>query len=341
MGVYSIGRNYSRDFDNAGIIECQYEPGLEAALNIVAESELNYNKLMQAVAKDELGYLQENGVEMVYESGTASGFIEKLKAFFLKIWEKIKGLFRKFFAMFDAMTKDDDKFLSKYKTKLTKVSVPSDFKFKGYKFTIDQGAKLVANNDTAIGSLIAEAQKRNDDKLNDFDMDEINEKIRGILIGDKGNYTAKEFSTALFEKLRNGESEKEEIENVTVGQIVTVLGSTKNLRKNADNNFKKMKKAIEEDIKRCDRAEKDILNDSNRDTDAKSVAISQYHREVEILRALLNANQLANGAMLTAIKQYGQQWKMVAAKLLKYMHESVEMDGDVVSESHVSNVDFI
>ena len=320
--------------------ECVFEAGMEGAMNIVAESEYNWQKLMEAVGIDELQYFVENGTELVSEAGE-TGFFAKVKEFFKKVWEKIKGLFRKFFAMFDAMTKDDDKFLSKYKTKLTKVSVPSDFKFKGYKFTIDQGAELVANNDTAIGSLIAEAQKRNDDKLNDFDMDEINEKIRGIVIGDKGNYTAKEFSTALFEKLRNGESEKEEIENVTVGQIITVLGSTKNLRKNADTNFKKMKKAIEEDIKRCDRAEKDILNDSNRSTDEKSVAISQYHREVEILRALLNANQLANGAMLTAIKQYGQQWKMVAAKLLKYMHESVEMDGDVVSESHVSNVDFI
>ena len=113
MGVYSIGRNYSRDFDNTGIVECQYEPGMEAALNIVAESELNFNKLMQAVAKDELGYLQENGVEMVYESGTASGFIEKLKAFFLKIWEKIKGLFRKFFAKINSYLIDDKKFADK------------------------------------------------------------------------------------------------------------------------------------------------------------------------------------------------------------------------------------
>ena len=56
---------------------------------------------------------------------------------------------------------------------------------------------------------------------------------------------------------------------------------------------------------------------------------------------LLNADQVANGATLTAIKQYGQQWKMTAAKLLKYVHESVEEDGDVVSESHISNVDFI
>ena len=56
---------------------------------------------------------------------------------------------------------------------------------------------------------------------------------------------------------------------------------------------------------------------------------------------LLNADQIANGATLTAIKQYGQQWKMTAAKLLKYVHESVEEDGDVVSESHISNVDFI
>ena len=332
--------------EGAGVIldestydECVYEAGIEGAMNIVAESEYNWQKLMEATGIDELQYFAENGTEMVYEA-SGTGFFAKAKDFFKKVWEKVKGLFRKFFGMFDAMVKDDAGFLSKYKTKLARGEIPSDFKIKGYNFTIDKKAEILDTTNSAITAIVNTITADNNGKLDEYDSDDINEQIRGIVLGDNGKYTDKEFSTALFENLRNGESDKEDIENITVGQIISALGSTKQLRKEAENNFKKIKKTIENSIKTCEQAEKKALNGTD-DTDTKSLNISKDHRKIEVYRMLLNADQVANGATLTAIKQYGQQWKMIAAKLLKYVHESVEEDGDVVSESHISNVDFI
>ena len=332
--------------EGAGVIldestydECVYEAGIEGAMNIVAESEYNWQKLMEATGIDELQYFAENGTEMVYEA-SGTGFFAKAKDFFKKVWEKVKGLFRKFFGMFDAMVKDDAAFLSKYKTKLARGEIPSDFKIKGYNFTIDKKAEILDTTNSAITAIVNTITADNNGKLDEYDSDDINEQIRGIVLGDNGKYTDKEFSTALFENLRNGESDKEDIENITVGQIISALGSTKQLRKEAENNFKKIKKTIENSIKTCEQAEKKALNGTD-DTDTKSLNISKDHRKIEVYRMLLNADQVANGATLTAIKQYGQQWKMIAAKLLKYVHESVEEDGDVVSESHISNVDFI
>ena len=332
--------------EGAGVIldestydECVYEAGIEGAMNIVAESEYNWQKLMEATGIDELQYFVENGTEMVYEA-SGTGFFAKAKDFFKKVWEKVKGLFRKFFGMFDAMVKDDAAFLSKYKNKLAKVQIPSDFKIKGYNFTIDKKATIKDTTNGDIANIVTTITADKDGKLAEYDSDDINEQIRGIVLGDKGKYTDKEFSTTLFENLRNGESDKEDIENITVGQIISALGSTKQLRKEAENNFKKIKKTIEDSIKTCEQAEKKALNGTD-DTDTKSLNISKEHRKIEVYRMLLNADQVANGATLTAIKQYGQQWKMTAAKLLKYIHESVEEDGDVVSESHISNVDFI
>ena len=317
--------------EGAGVIldestydECVYEAGIEGAMNIVAESEYNWQKLMEATGIDELQYFVENGTEMVYEA-SGTGFFAKAKDFFKKVWEKVKGLFRKFFGMFDAMVKDDAAFLSKYKNKLARVEIPSDFKIKGYHFTIDQKPEIVKTDNSAISTIVTTITNDDNGKLDEYDSDDINEQIRGIVLGDNGKYTDKEFSTALFENLRNGESDKEDIENITVGQIVSALGSTKQLRKEAEKNFKDIKRTI----------------DGTDDTDTKSLNISKEHRKIEVYRMLLNADQVANGATLTAIKQYGQQWKMTAAKLLKYVHESVEEDGDVVSESHISNVDFI
>ena len=332
--------------EGAGVIldestydECVYEAGIEGAMNIVAESEYNWQKLMEATGIDELQYFVENGSEMVYEA-SGTGFFAKAKDFFKKVWEKVKGLFRKFFGMFDAMVKDDAAFLSKYKNKLARVEIPSDFKIKGYNFTIDKKATIKDTTNGDIANIVTTITDDKDGKLPEYDSDDINEQIRGIVLGDKGKYTDKEFSTTLFENLRNGESDKEDIENITVGQIVSALGSTKQLRKEAEKNFKDIKKTIESSIKTCEQAEKKALNGTD-DTDTKSLTISKEHRKIEVYRMLLNADQVANGATLTAIKQYGQQWKMTAAKLLKYIHESVEEDGDVVSESHISNVDFI
>ena len=40
--------------------ECVFEAGMEGAMNIVAESEYNWQKLMEAVGIDELQYFVEN-----------------------------------------------------------------------------------------------------------------------------------------------------------------------------------------------------------------------------------------------------------------------------------------
>lgn len=321
--------------------ECVLEAGIEGAMNIVAESEYNWQKLMEAVGIDELQYFVENGTEMVYEA-SGTGFFAKAKEFFKKVWEKIKGLFRKFFAMFDAMIKDDAAFLSKYKNKLAKVQIPTDFKIKGYNFTIAQGpdCKGVDTVETIVDD-VTKTDTSDDKRLVEFDTDDVNEQVRGVVLGDNNKYSAKEFADEIFERLRNDERDKEDIENITVGTIVTQLSGTKQLRKEAENDFKTLKRQIESSIKECESAEKEALRSTDKDTDTKSLEISKKHRTIEVYRMLLNANQVANGAKLTAIKQCGQQWKMAAAKLLKYIHESVEMDGDVVSESHVSNVDFI
>ena len=193
--------------EGAGVIldestydDCVYEAGIEGAMNIVAESEYNWQKLMEATGIDELQYFVENGTEMVYEA-SGTGFFAKAKDFFKKVWEKVKGLFRKFFGMFDAMVKDDAAFLSKYKTKLARVEIPSDFKIKGYNFTIDKKAKIVDTTNGDITTIVNSITTDKDGKLDEYDSDDINEQIRGIVLGDNGKYTDKEFSTALFEKL--------------------------------------------------------------------------------------------------------------------------------------------
>ena len=86
----------------------------EASMVAVAESEAIYNNSMKEVGIAELRYFEENGQEMVYEPDDVKGFFGKIKAFFINLFQKIKGLIKKFIALFDSYTKSDKDFVNKY-----------------------------------------------------------------------------------------------------------------------------------------------------------------------------------------------------------------------------------
>lgn len=379
MGVYSIGRNYSRDFDNAGIIECQYEPGMEAALNIVAESELNFNKLMQAVAKDELGYLQENGVEMVYEAGAASSFIEKIKAFFLKIWEKIKGLFRKFFAKIDSFIKEDKSFVSKYKDRIINADV-KDFKFKGFKFTnLDKlksndvfdaagdvytksfgqefrNLKLDPSIDiTNIAKDIVnggkDTFKKEVENFNDNEQDLL-EDARGAVLG-ASSYTSTEFNEELFKYFRDDESSKQEKElsdlDLTKSDLLTIITTASKNQKDAEDDYKELDKEIKKVIKGLESLEKKLLNatpdkkgDSNK-SEIYSIAVQLTNISTRATKNCLAIAQVVNGAKLTALKDRNRQAKAICVALVgrKSIKESYDDYSYNEGASFLSELNFI
>lgn len=378
MGVYSIGRNYSRDFDNTGIVECQYEPGMEAALNIVAESELNFNKLMQAVAKDELGYLQENGVEMVYESGTASGFIEKLKAFFLKIWEKIKGLFRKFFAKINSYLIDDKKFADKYKDRIINANL-KDFKFKGFKFTnldsnsakasdmfdaalgkLDKG-KTFENYNKDYGSIVnsvnmnngstKEEIKRAVEKFNEDEQDLL-EEARGATI-NCGSCTSTEFTEELFKYFRDDETSKEEKELSDLGtnpsDLLSIISTTKKTIDLTKKDLSNFERSIKDITKALDKASRDLTNaipdkDKNKDDqEAMSIAVQVVNIWAKIRKDALAIAQVVNGAKLTAIKDRNRQAKAICVALVgrKSIKESYDDYSYNEGASFLSELNFI
>ena len=378
MGVYSIGRNYSRDFDNTGIVECQYEPGMEAALNIVAESELNFNKLMQAVAKDELGYLQENGVEMVYESGTASGFIEKLKAFFLKIWEKIKGLFRKFFAKINSYLIDDKKFADKYKDRVINANL-KDFKFKGFKFTNLDGNSVTAKDtfNAALGKLddgntfatynknygsIVDSVKMNNgskkeeikravEKFNDDEQDLL-EEARGATI-NCGSCTSTEFTEELFKYFRDDETSKEEKELSDLGtnpsDLLSIISTTKKTIDLTKKDLSDFERSIKDTTKALDKASRDLTNaipDKNKEKDAQeamSIAVQVVNIWAKIRKDALAIAQVVNGAKLTAIKDRNRQAKAICVALVgrKSIKESYDDYSYNEGASFLSELNFI
>ena len=67
-----------------------YKLGIEGGLMHVYENECNFNALMRAVGISELKYYNDTGRDLfVHEAGAFAGFIEKAKAFFKKVIERL------------------------------------------------------------------------------------------------------------------------------------------------------------------------------------------------------------------------------------------------------------
>lgn len=348
MGVYSIRNN---DIElSTGIVECAYEPGIEAAWAIVAESEANYNAIMQAVGVEELMVYESTGEEMVYEAGQISGFFGKVKEFFKKIWEKIKGLFQKFFAMFDSYTKNDKDFINKYKSQLLKVDT-RNFEYKGFNFDksklnislSDVEKKIEGQIENVVGVM---GTSLDTDKLDNYikaaeDKVDIVEKMRGAAIGES-SLTGAELTKELFKMFRSGEESKETLDNINVSDLLMNISANNDLKKNAEKAFKDLEKAIKDEIKTLEKAEREMTKSIPDAGELRAKQIRHANNVIYFKKEKMNILQVVNGAKLTAIKDLNRQSKAICVALMNYRpkNESFEFEDEYssVNEGFLSGV---
>jgi len=331
MGVYTS--NASVNFDTDSFIECQYEPGIEAAYHIVAESEANYNAIMQAVGIHELAVFESTGAEMIYEASDVKGFKEKVKQFIRNIWEKIKGLFRKFFAMLNSFLKTDKEFIDKYKKHLLQVNTRG-FKYKGFVFT-NLNYDLKAASDKMENLF----EDKTDTELNADDKDEIVESMRGII--DNSSYNAGEFSKRLFKFFRNEEEAKRELYKISVTQEILNISDNSRLKKEAQNAYSDLERVIKNKLREVENTGNEIIRKAKTEDEMKKAAndIKSYSNSVYFIKEQLNILQIINGAKLQAIKGQNRQSKAICVALMNYKpkNESYSFE-DSMNESFLSGV---
>lgn len=295
MGIFSTSTGYSSglsmDMDNV-------VPAFESAnytamsLQVVAEAEANHNAIMKAIGIHELAAFEETGEEIVYESGAASGFIAKVKQFFIKLWDKVKEIFHKFFTWLDSLTKDNKEFAKKYEAEARKrwSSIKDEFSVKGYKFTIkepnydaaeeraiDAYAKAIEIGSTILKNPQGESSvtkpdteeqynniKEENKKFSDKHSDAI-EAVRAGVVSELiekfngSSLTAEEMTKELFEGYRDGDTSKITLEKSDI-ELETCISELKNYsdtKKKADNAFKALKKRFDDTIKKCENLDKE------------------------------------------------------------------------------------
>lgn len=361
MGMFSTNNFYveSAIIDDESIIaqECFEDNMHVAALRVVAESENNWNQIMQAMAISELAAYEETGDADYYITESGSGFLESVKAFFRNLMEKVKGIFQKLISTIDSWAKDDKAFVNKYKDKILKATT-KDFEFEGYKFTYKIGnvvdVESVKNASLSDFEQYKDGQKDHYDKLKEeFSGDKLTDLLdeeRANLIKDystsgynSDSCDASDFNKELFEALRDGESSKNTIDNISPTDYIRVISNTADVKKNAKKAYDNVIKGIQKAYNSVDKAAKEIGKPVPKDANSADRgayvgfcgAFSGYLRNFETL------NVQAYGALLQAIKDENRQAKAVCVKLMSYKPKNESASYYEEGGSLLGNVRFI
>lgn len=341
------------------------------ATEVVAESSRLYNNIMKSVGIAELQYFEEHGSEVIYEAGDISSFIEKAKAFFKKLIDKVKAIFHAFMAKLSTYIKDDKAFARKYKNEFVDKwsKTKDDFEFKGYKFTIpeitDDSFSIPTTVEAAIQlELLSKATDissfgavtatlENHVKSIKDHREEYQDKLRGAVldiigITGKGDVDSSDFADYLFEGFRNGESSKTSIEKKDIANnsadIINDLETGANTKHKAEKISKATIKSIDNVIKKLEGFQKDargkiLEKDQAKKIDANlgSAIISYISEGISLLKNFEEYCTQATGAYLQALSDRNRQWKAVVAKVIaggkKMVEEGASLTDDALGGS--------
>ena len=340
-----------------------FEPTIEGALMHVYENACNYNAFMRAVGLAEMKYYQETGKELfLNEAGAFNGFIDKLKAFFKKVIEKIKSIFHKFMAVINQYRMTDAEFLKKYSSEIRRKNL-KDFEYNGWTFkelntvvtTVSNKAEIntyadivkdvIGGNGSAnfasdltksfAGGTVpnfssadynnAGTGDQTATKAEAFLTSEKKDEIVEAMRGKMLDTNNKYTSSEFIEELKKKcyGDDKEKF-NVKIDEWLGYISNAKDDIKTAEKAQKDITKAIEHLIKNIDSEEKEI----NKKINAKDAeAANKYSFKIlsatgDLYRHFSDILTTYYGTMIQALKDRNRQAKAICVKALSYKAES-------------------
>ena len=345
MAIYSVTRD-----DFAVEEEFAYNPGIEGALAIVAESEENYNKIMKAIGISELNYFEATGVEMVYEAGKIRALFDKVIEFFENLIKKVKAMYQRFVQWLDQYTKGGEEFVKKYETTIKNKDL-TGFKYEGFKFDNLGDIKSVLFTDGkkamgAVSEVFADATDLKDFKFDasrtkdgsaytkspvEKKVDEYRaianspdreDELRGEVFGNGGKVSAGEFTEKLFSFFRSGATGKKStttLDGDDVKESLTHIKSAKTDIANAKKAAKEVQEEIQKVITKLKTAKKKMENSYNT-TDGGAV-VSAVSACIKDYKTMMNLNVTIKGAYLSALRDRNRQARSMCFKALGYKAE--------------------
>lgn len=362
MSVYSGFINESNTYDSINIKNIINDDSInedqfddtDISTQIFIQNETNWYKLMRAVGISEL-YSIENDSAVLYES--TNGFFTKIKEFFLKIWEKIKAFFKKIIIRIDAISKNGVSFIKKYDKEISKIVVPSDFSYKGYRYT------HLNNNDLNPGTIDTDTEFKNEgfdlsnvdnivnitddkqldaikDAINELELDKVYNALRGRLLHTNSEIESNEWHSELYKYFRNGEDTREDIDNVDINNLKNIINNTSNMKSIIEKFAKDAKTEIDKEIKRVNNTEKNLeKNNVNSSQKAINVTSMAYRKLSTFLSTSLTLSTSFYEAAMNAVEEREKTAKSIITKLLTMRKSKDDSTNESFGFNHSSPLD--
>lgn len=315
---------------------------MEACYAGIAETEMNWNAIMEAAAETEMNYFMEHGEEYVYTE--ASGFGAKVAEFFKKIWEKIKGLFKKFAVMMGSLVGKDKDFVKKYAETIRRnmKNIPSDASIKGFPFKDIKSAPSQADMAAVVTGILDGGQDATFGiGKDDYDVTEANEKMRGVLFnkvcgGSASTMTDSEFRKELVDHIK-GESDDIAITTAAVNEALGHLEGSKDVRKTANDLYKNTEKLFKDAIKSAEKAESDGYK--KKDSDVNE--LKKMNQRINLAKAGASAVQVLCAVYLQSVKDFYAQQRKICVKVVTYKNVKEGATIEHVAEGAFAKVSLI
>lgn len=318
--------------------ESPYALGLEGGLMHVYENECNFNSIMKAAGLAELKYYKETGGDLfLQEAGAASGLIQRFVAFFKKMIEKVKQIFKKFVMKISSFVSTDSKFVKKYKKEVFKNF--KEFNFTGWKRLVNNADNVESALD--LGSLpsgealkadIIANTKNGFSKMNDDQITAKADEQRGEVL-KTSKVEADDFTDELHKALYGDNKEEFKVSSSDCALCFSIIENTKKSIKTAEDNEKKVTDSINSWIKQLEKAN-DLLSDKVDEKNSESIntKMAGITSMANLYRAYGNIATAAFSALIGALKDSNRQAKAICVKALNSgsrKDESALYGGDI------------
>lgn len=291
---------------------------VEDAYMLIAESEENWNNIMKACGYNELKNFAETAQPYVFTEASGNGFIASAKAFFAKIWQKIQSLFKKFLVMIGSFVQSDKSFVESNKATIGAAmsNIPSDAKFKGYKYTgLGKWTELVNTTKSEYSMLTAQASGEASDS------EKLKSSMRGKLAGG-GDLSEAEMRKKLYETFR-GSEEKEDLtfDHTLVTNAMKTLLSAAEVKTEANKAYKALSDYFNKIDGELNKLSKSITANYKADGEnakTASDALVSTNRAITANKDLAGMFQTGNSIFLSCLKDYSRQCKAICVKVVTF-----------------------
>ena len=334
MGLFVNVNESTFEMDYENFIECHEENMLEAGATILVEAEQNWNAIMEAVGIEEVRAYAE-GTEAITESGRVGGMLEKAKQFFMNLWKKVVGMFKKLLSIFDQQASKDKAFVKKYRTEVAKkmgvTDWNKDLSIDIYKFK-DLGSHTEAAHKAMKSKVESEGIKIEGENLAALDAtkinglnwkDEIGNKVRSFSLGGNSTESESEFRKEWKEKIW-GSKENEDVTQQMVLNALKDIENTETVKKTLKKAFEAIDKPLKTVIKNTEKAQNNVKfkkDDGTDMNDAETKTATEEYSAVGIALNVIKAVQSTLTSVYSmecqAIKDNNRQCRAIVGKVFR------------------------